>query len=151
MEIKDKPSVSKPRRRKRIDPTDDSSPPATSAIALSFVVGMAVVGLVCLIVGFVQHGFAWRGGSQAAACLSMGLAFVAIGLLKLEWLEKIVDFAWLIYFGFTGWMWWGWSSSSGTLSDSEWLGRRGATTVWMLFGIPTFVVGCLLALHVFEI
>ena len=151
METKNQPGASRPRRRKRIDPANNSPLEATSAVALSFVAGMAVIGLVCLVVGFVQHGVAWRSASQAAACLTLGVAFVAIGLVELEWLEKIVDFAWVIYFGFTGWMWWGSSSSSGTLSDSEWLGRRGATTVWILFGIPTFVVGCLLALHVFVI
>jgi hypothetical protein len=151
METKNQPGASRPRRRKRVDPADDSLQQATSPVALSFVVGMAVIGLVCLIVGFVKHGSAFRNTSQAAASLTLGVACVAIGLLEVEWLEKIVDFAWVIYFGFTGWMWWGWSDSSGTLSDSEWLGRRGATTVWMLFGIPIFVVGCLLALHVFEI
>ena len=108
MESKSQPGVSRPRRRKRIDPSNDSPREPTSALALSLVLGMSVIGLVCLVVGFVHHGFAWGSASEAAACLSLGVAFVAIGLLELEWLEKIVDFAWL-------------------------------------------VVGCLLALHVFEI
>jgi len=39
----------------------------------------------------------------------------------------------------------------GSLSDSDLLGRRGATTVWVLLGFPTFVFGCLLGLRLFEI
>jgi hypothetical protein len=106
---------------------------------------MAVVGLLCLIFGIVGHKFEWKPVLAATVSLLMGISFAAIGLLELEWLERVVG----IFDGIGGLITqWFWTSSFGTLSESDALGRRGATVIWMIFGIPIYLYGCLLALRV---
>jgi hypothetical protein len=120
----------------------DSREESTGAVARWFILGLVVVAVVCLLVG-LRHGFEWKSVLAAGGCLTAGIAFVAIGLLELEWLERIVGFVDGLFSGLAWWFW----SREGSLSDSEWLGRRGATVVWVLIGMPVFVWGCLMALR----
>ncbi|HEV8062662.1 MAG TPA: hypothetical protein VGP68_22470 [Gemmataceae bacterium] len=147
MPIKNKTDSTRPRRRKPIDPDDDDSTSGTSPVALCFLIFMVIVGIACFVIGIVRHGFDWNPAWQAGSSLTAGIGFLAIGLLELEWLEKIIGFTDGISSGLYGLFWWNWR---GSLSDSELLGRRGATTIWVLVGIGTFVFGCLLGLRVFE-
>jgi preprotein translocase subunit Sss1 len=147
MPIKNKADSFQARRRKRIDPDDEETTPGNSPIALWFLAGMAIVGIVCFVIGIVRHGFDWRNAWQAGSSLTVGIGFLAIGLLELEWLEKIIGFTDGISSGLYGLFWWSWR---GSLSDSELLGRRGATTIWVLVGMGTFAFGCVVALRVFE-
>ena len=77
-----------------------------------------------------------------------GVGFVAIGLLELEWLERVIGFADGIFSGLVQWFWTSWS---GSLSDSELVGRRGATVIWVVIGVPIFVWGCLMGLRIIDI
>ena len=131
-------------KRKRIDAAEDEE---TSGLAYWFLAGMAIVAIICVVVGSVRQGFDWKNALAACGFLLTGIAFVAIGLLELEWLERLVGFA----DGLVGGLYWLlWTSWSGTLSDSELLGRRGATVVWLMVGLPTFLWGCLRALRIVE-
>jgi hypothetical protein len=109
------------------------------------VAGLAVLGLSCVLLGCLRHGWEWRSVLAACAALAAGVGFVAIGLLELEWLERVIGFTEGIVSGLFQWFWTSWH---GSLSDSEWLGRRGAAVVWVVFGVPAFVWGCLLALRI---
>jgi hypothetical protein len=80
--------------------------------------------------------------------LVAGIGFVAIGLLELEWLERVIGLVDGIWSGFVRWCWKSWY---GSLSDSELVGRRGATVFWVVIGFPIFVGGCLIALRVIAI
>jgi hypothetical protein len=107
---------------------------------------MAVVGVTCLATGWLRQGWQWRGALTALGCLATGTAFVAIGLLELEWLERIVGFADGVVSGLI--QWWR-TSQSGTLSDSELVGRWAAV-IWVVVGVPIYVWGCLTALRVVD-
>ena len=74
-----------------------------------------------------------------------GTAFVAVGLLELEWLERVVGFADTVFSGVTQFLWTSWS---GNLSDSDLVGRRGARVIWIALGVVVFICGCLLALRI---
>jgi hypothetical protein len=147
MPIKNKTDSLRPRKRKRIDPDDEDSTPGSSLIALGFLAVMAIVGIACFAIGIVRHGFDWHSAWQSGSSLTAGIGFLAIGLLELEWLEKIIGFTEGISSGLYGLFWWNWQ---GSLSDSELVGRRGATTIWVLIGMGTFVFGCLVGLRVFS-
>jgi hypothetical protein len=130
------------RRRRRIRRPDDSTPPASDKKARWFIVGMAVVGLICLIAGFFRREPESGALVRAVACLGTGIAFVAIGLLELEWLERIVAFVNAGILGWMGTMWYG------SLSESELVGRSRAVFVWVGLGSLVFLCGCLIALRV---
>jgi hypothetical protein len=112
------------------------------------VLGLVVVAVVCLVVGCLRHGVDGERMLAAGGCLVTGVAFLSIGLLELEWLEQTVGFVDGILSGLVQWFWVSWF---GRLSDSEWVGRRGAAVIWVMVGLPTFVWGCLLALRILEI
>jgi hypothetical protein len=135
------------RALKRRSPENEAAPPQDQSgdVAPWFIAGMAVVALASLLMGCVRHGFAWPAVLAATGCLVTGTGFVAIGLLELEWLERIIGFVDGIFAGAVQWLWTGWF---GTLSDSELVGRRGATVIWVAMGIPVFVWGCLMGLRI---
>ena len=60
---------------------------------------------------------------------------------------RVIGFVDGIFSGLTQWFW---SSWSGSLSDSELIGRRGAMVIWVVFGFPIFVWGCLMSLRIVE-
>lgn len=132
-------------KRKRLI-ADDESSQETISPSQWFILGLSIIAVLCLVIGCVSHGFDWANILAACGCLVTGIAFVAIGLLELEWLERIVGFVDGIFSGLTQWFW---TTSFGTLSDSELIGRRGATVIWVVIGFPIYVWGCLMALRVF--
>jgi len=79
MPVKNTTNPSGPRGRKRMNPDDDSPSPPTSFIALWFVIGMAAAGFVCLIIGILQHGFAWRTTLEAVSTLILGIDSSRLG------------------------------------------------------------------------
>src|SRR5262249_2592707 len=105
-----------------------------------FLLGMVFVGLICLVVGGARQRLEWKSALSAVGCLSAGIGFVAIGLLELEWLERIIGFVDGIFSGLAQWFWTSWH---GSLSNSELVGRRGATVIRVAIGLPVFVWGCL--------
>jgi hypothetical protein len=138
----------KRRRESKLKQTDfanDSSSEKTGVVAQWFIIGMVAVAVVCLVVGSVRNEFDWQSTLAASGCMVMGIGFVAIGLLELEWLERIIGFTDGLFSGLTQWFWTSWS---GSLSDSESVGRRGATVIWVGMGFLVFGWGCLLGLRV---
>ena len=133
-------------KRKRPDPAEGFPEDRNSGVGQWFVLLMALVGLACLVVGFVRHGFDLGNILAAVGSMITGIAFVAIGLLELDWLERIIGFADGL---FTGVMWWFWTNQNGSLSESALFGRRGATVFWVGIGFPMFVWGCVVALRIF--
>jgi hypothetical protein len=109
---------------------------------------MVVIALGCLLFGCLRSGFEWKTVLAACGSLATGIGFVAIGLMELEWLERVIGFVGGIFSGLVQWLWTSWY---GDLSDSDWVGRRGAAVIWVVIGLPTFVWGCLLALRIVEI
>src|SRR5262245_18966110 len=99
---------------------------------------MAVVAIACVAFGCQRSGFQWRIVLAATGCLVTGIGFVAIGLLELEWLERVIGFVDGIFSGLVHWLWAGWH---GTLSDSELVGRRRASVIWVVLGVPIFAWG----------
>lgn len=142
MAATDKKRTRTPKRR---TDSDDSPSEQAGSVGLWFVVGMAVIASVCLLVGALRGGLDWKHHLAAGGCLATGIGFVAIGLLELEWLERIIGFVDGLFSGLVQWFW---TSSSGSLSDSELFGRRGATVIWVVIGVPAFVWGCLMALRI---
>jgi hypothetical protein len=132
-------------RRKRTGPDEDSPSEQSGGVGQWVVAGLAVVAVGCVLAGCLRHGWDWKSVLAACASLAAGVGFVAIGLLELEWLERVIGFVDGIV---SGLLWWFWTSWHGTLSDSEWFGRRGAAVFWVVIGVPVFVWGCLLALRV---
>jgi hypothetical protein len=110
-----------------------------SAITLALLFSMSLVGVVCLSAGCLRRGFSWYEVLCAASCVALGIGFVAIGLLEIDWLEQIIGIFGGCYVFFIQWMW----ASDGSLSDS--IGRRRAAVVWVVIGFPTFIWGCLMA------
>jgi hypothetical protein len=137
---------SKVKRRVRGRSTSEES---SGIVPIWVLIGMTLVGIVSLIIGCLQRGFAWYEVLTATSALATGIGFVAIGLLEIEWLERIIGF-FGIFFGFLGgllsgliqWFW----SSDGTLSDS--VGRHRAAVYWVVIGSFLFLFGCLMALRI---
>ncbi len=117
-------------------------------IAAWFLGALALIACACLVAGCVRHGFAWKSVLAAAASLAAGIGFVAIGLLELEWLERVIGFVDGIFAGLWQWCWTSWH---GTLSDNELIGRRGAQVIWVVLGVPVFAWGCLMALRIVNV
>jgi hypothetical protein len=114
-------------------------------IAFGIILAMAVVAVALLVIGCRQGGFDWSLLWKAGSLLVSGTAFVAVGLLELEWLERVVGFADTLFSGVTQFLWTSWS---GNLSDSDLVGRRGARVIWIALGVVVFICGCLLALRI---
>jgi hypothetical protein len=140
-------SETKPMRRRRKRAARPDDPPASNNLAKLFVAGMAGVGLACLAVGSSRHEPELGWFLRSLSYLALGVACFAVGLLELEWLERIVWFVELWGRGLFGWviasMWEG-----GTLSESELVGRRRAMVLWVVAGVLVFLWGCLAALRI---
>jgi hypothetical protein len=132
--------MSKEPHRKARSAEEPSGPFARALIAT-----MTVAGVICLAIGGVRDGLTWRSGLSATALMALGIGFVAVGLLELEWLERLIGFIGFFEGPFGGPAQWFWASD-GSLSDS--IGRRRATALWVMVGFPLFIAGCLLALRV---
>jgi hypothetical protein len=135
----------KPVRRRRRRATDRDESSSSDKVAKFFLTGMAVVALACLGIGTSRHDPDPVWFLRSLSYLILGIAFVAIGLLELEWLERIVWIVEVLSFSIFFWIagWW-----SGSLSESELVGRRRAVVLWVLAGVPVFAWGCLAALRV---
>ena len=122
--------------------TDDQATDeeASNVIPMVLLIGMSLVGAVCLSVGSLRGGLRWSELLSAAGCIALGIGFVAIGLFELEWLEQIIGIFGGCYTFFIQWIW----ASEGSLSDA--IGRRRAARVWVAIGFPTFIWGCLMGL-----
>jgi hypothetical protein len=134
--------LSRRRRFKETNATGETS----GGGAKWFVLLLIVIGIACLLIGCLRHGFDLKNVAAALSSLTLGIGFIAIGLLELEWLERIIGFADGIYSGLMQWFWTTWWY--GSLSENELVGRRGATVLWMMIGVPVFVLGCLIGLRV---
>src|SRR5262249_25569007 len=108
----------------------------TSRIAFGIVLAMAGVAVALLVTGCLQGGCDWSLLWKAGSLLVSGTAFVAVGLLELEWLERMVGFADTFFSGVTQFLWTSWS---GNLSDSDLVGQRGARVIWIALGVVVFV------------
>jgi hypothetical protein len=133
-------------RHEATDPEDDPPAEPGGGIARWFLLGMLLVGVVCVVVGLLRHGLDWRSLLTAGGCLIMGIACLAVGLLELEWLERLIYYTDLVYNGCYAWLWF--SRNDAILSDSDQLGRRGATVVWVVIGLAIFTWGCLTGLRI---
>ncbi|QVL30663.1 hypothetical protein KIH39_17615 [Telmatocola sphagniphila] len=130
------------------DTRDANTSPSDDGTATWFLLGIGLIALICLIIGILSHGFEWKRILTAAGSMLSGIAFMAIGLLELEWLERIVG----IFDGIFGLVvQWCWTSWYGSLSDADALGRRGASVIWMIAGIALYISGCLIALRVIKV
>lgn len=133
-------------KRKRPVSFDDAPDEQTMSIGLIFVLVLVLIAVACLVVGFVRKGMDWPTVLTSFVSLVTGIGFVAIGLLELEWLERVIGFVDGIFSGLSQYFW---TTQMGSLDEN--IGRRGARVVWLMFGIPIFAWGCLLALRVFEL
>ena len=138
----------RPPRRESGDDAGETARESNDTLSRWILLGMPVIALGCLAAGSLRHGLEWRGVLAAAACLAAGIGFVAIGLLELEWLERIVGFAGGIWSGLAGWFW---TTQSGTLSEDELIGRGCARVIWVVCGVAAFIVGCLMAVRVIAV
>src|SRR5262245_53766133 len=127
------------RSRKRTDAPDASPPEREGRAGRRFLLGMAAVGLGCLLAGCFRGGLAWWPLLEACGSRLMGIGCVAGGLLEREWLGRVSDIADGFIPGLGRLFWW---QGNDSLSESTLLGRRGARVVWLLFGLPVFAWGC---------
>ena len=129
------------KKRKRLQPEHHEEEsvywPGGLVLVAMILVGTAALGWGCHL-----NGFVWKNVLAAATCLVTGIAFMAIGLFELEWLERIVGFVDGILSGVIQWFWTRWF---GTLSESEFVGRSRARVIWVVFGTFAFLGGCALA------
>jgi hypothetical protein len=131
------------KKRKRPHPVPVEEDAGTSLPGILVLLVMTSVAVAAVAWGCHRNGLVWRNVLAAASCLSAGIAFVAIGLFELEWLERLVGFADGIV---SGVMYYFWTSWFGTLSDSEFVGRTRARVIFLVFGPIVFLAGCVLAL-----
>jgi hypothetical protein len=131
-----------PKRSSRRDPSGEGESGASAPV---LILGMVLAGATCLAIGGVRYGLGWRSALSAASCLAAGIGFVAVGLMEIEWLEKVIGFVDGLFSGLAQWFW----ASDGTLSDT--IGRHRATVVWVVIGFPCFIVGCLMALRIIPV
>jgi hypothetical protein len=113
----------KPIRRRRKRAARPCDPPTSDKVAKLFVAGMAGVGLACLAIGSFRHEPELGWFLRALCSLILGISFVSIGLLELEWLERIV---WIVELAWLSTFWWIVGRWSGSLFESELVGRRRA-------------------------
>jgi hypothetical protein len=136
--------VSRVKKRHPSEVREDEASEQSGRVGRWLIAGMGMTAAVCMILGFVREGFDWRIFWSTIGVLLAGIVCVAIGLLELEWLEQLLGY-WGGIGGFFGNLLW--FRSSDTLSDSELIGRRGATVIWVGVGVPIFIWGCLMALR----
>jgi hypothetical protein len=134
-------------RREQIEADDEARGLRMQTIALGLFIGMNCAAAVGVYWG-------WKAGLSGWPLVSAGLVLFAgaimvlIGLLELEWLERVfylVDFIFLDPWMWLGSTWFGW----GNLADNEWIGRRGAQTIFVCGGIIVYAFGWLRVLGVF--
>jgi hypothetical protein len=131
-------------KRKRPEPeTGDEGPSFWLGAVVMLVMTLAAAGAIAW--GCHRQGPVWQSVLSAASCFVTSIAFVFIGLFELEWLERIVGFVDGIISGISQFFWTSWS---GTLSDSDFVGRRRARVYWVFFGMIAFLFGCLFALGI---
>ncbi len=131
-------------KRRPIDDEDESS---SWSFGQWLLLGLIVVALVCIVIGFVRHGAPGWSMLGIVACLVSGIGFIAIGIVaEFAWLEWIIGFADGIISGISGWFW---TQLLGTWSEN--IGERGASVLWLLVGIPTYITGCLMALGIIPV
>ncbi len=130
------------RQRTRPEAAEQESSAWPGVVVLLVMVALAA-GIIAW--GHHRHRLDWKNVLAAVSCFLTAIAFVAIGLFELEWLERIVGFIDGIASGLSQWVWTSWF---GTLSESDFVGRRRARVIWVVFGIIAFLFGCVLALGV---
>ncbi len=130
-------------RSKRSVRRQQSGEESPGAIPCLVLVGISLVGVVCLAIGGLRRGLAFHEILAVAGCIATGIGFIAAGLFEIEWLEKVVDFlSDFLVAGLARWFW----GTDGTLSET--IGRRRAAVVWMAIGFPVFTLGCLMACRI---
>jgi hypothetical protein len=122
---------------KRAEDADDSQSKGGNGAAPWFLLGMVVVGLVCLFIGLLHDGLDWKNLLPASACMVTGIGLIAFGVLELEWLERMLAFVFVgyIFWDAVNWFW----------------TRRRALLIWGAIGVGLFAWGCLLSLRVVDI
>lgn len=139
--------ITKVKRRKVKRTYDEDEAPSSFSFALCMVLTMIVIGIVCIMVGLVRHGFPGWSFLATLGCIISGIGFVVIGTLpEYAWIEWIIGFADGLISGLSSWFW---TRHLGTLSDN--VGERGASVLWVIIGFPTFIVGCLMALRIIPV
>ncbi|MFO0814969.1 MAG: hypothetical protein U0796_17240 [Gemmatales bacterium] len=135
----------KPLKRRVKD--EDSESSGAWSFGQWFVLIISLVALLCIVTGLMRNGFPGWSFLTIVACMLSGIGFVAIGIAAdFAWLEWVIGFADGIISGISGWFW---TSQLGTLSEN--IGERGASVLWLLIGIPTYIAGCLMALGIIPV
>jgi len=128
-------------------PIDDQEESSSWSFGQWLMLGLIVVALLCIVIGLLRHGAPGWSMLGIVACLVSGIGFIAIGIVaEFAWLEWIIGFADGIISGISGWFW---TQHLGTLSEN--IGERGASVIWLLVGIPTYITGCLMALGIIPV
>jgi hypothetical protein len=129
-------------KRPRLEASEEESSSWLGAIVLLV---MVLIAAGAIAWGCHRQGVVWKSVLAATTCFVTSIAFVFIGLFELEWLERIVGFVDGVYTGLAQRFWTSWF---GTLSESDFVGRRRARVYWVIVGIVAFLAGCLFALGI---
>jgi hypothetical protein len=137
-------SMEKRRQRREAERTaaDEARAKRMQTIAIVLFIGMNVAGAIGVYWGWRSGLHGWDLVKPCFVFLSASVMIV-VGLLEMEWLERvlfIVEFICLDSWMWLGAAWFGW----GNLADNEWIGRRGAQTIWVFGGIVVYAVGWLM-------
>lgn len=116
--------------------------PGRPGVARWVVLAMAVLTLVCPAAGYLRGGQGWLAPVAGGALLLVGTACVAVGLLELEWLERLFNLVDSVYTAVTGGFWKPWTDS---LADSPVVSRKWAAVIWTIAGLALFACGCLVS------
>jgi hypothetical protein len=134
-------------KRVKLRPINHDDTSSSWSFGQWLVLLMIVVAVLCMVIGIILHGFPGWPMLAIVGCLVSGIGFVAIGIVaEFAWIEWIIGFADGIISGISGWFW---TEHLGTWSEN--IGERGASVLWLLFGIPTFICGCLMALRIIPV
>ena len=106
-----------------------------------------MIAAVCLVIGIVRHGFDWWSITKAGCTLAAGIGFVAIGLIEFPSLKPIEGLAQWV---FNIILWIFFSGSLVSWSDWDEFDRKPAKYFWLFFGVPIYILGCLMALRIID-